>query len=226
MVGFLAADDLEMAGGRTCHGGTVIDDDAHTRTEGIDQYVPHDPRGRNRRVGQEPRLEFAVQNSFCRLQDNAPVAVHNALRLAGRARRKDNPQRVRELHPGELRFLRRGDDVGEDGARHSQVDRISSGKPITKVVDQHVGLNTGHLLQERSGGWAQINLLAVEPVAVRGQQNLRLKLNEPVQHSRRTELSTDNRPDRANGCAGQQADDSLGNVREHGTDNVAFTHPG
>ena len=68
-----------------------------------------------------------------------------------------------------------------------------------------------------------IKALAGEDVAVDGDQDLRLDLNEAIDDAARTELRGAAGPDRAETCGRQQSDDRLGDVRDDSCDPIAAT---
>ena len=116
---------------------------------------------------------------------------------------------------------------GSGGKGSPQSGGVWGGRPpgqqirLTSTTAGRAGQGRHHLVQHRGAG----ELLAAVPVAVAGDEHLRLDLGEPVDHAARAEIRRARRPDRAQARGGEQADDRLGHVRQQRRHPVATTDP-
>ena len=127
------------------------------------------------------------------------MAVHDALGQPGRARRVDDPQRVVEGQRRELRLLLVGDGVGP-GQR--AVGHLVGEQPGDGDRRPH-GRQRGPQLGDDV---PTVVVLAVEPVAVDGDQHRGLDLGEPVEDGAGAEVRRAGGPDRADRRRAEEGD--------------------
>ena len=156
-------------------------------------------------------------------KQRAPRAVHDALRHAGRARRVHDVERMVERQPrvlDRLRGVRGKPRVPADGAG----DRRQHVRPVDRrpdVADDDHAQHGGQAADDRRDLVGQRQRLAVVPVAIDGEHDLRLDLAEAVEHPFDPEIGRAGRPDGAQARRAQHGDDGLGHVRQVAHDTVA-----
>ena len=149
------------------------------------------------------------------LDQDAAVPVDDRLRQAGRARREEDVQGVRERQGVELERPRLGEQLlPADGVREHVVRPADVGH-----VDE--GLEGRQPLADRRHLLAAVDELVAEAVAGHGQEHLRLELPQAVEDAAHAELGRAGGPDRAQAGGGEEGDDRLRDVREVRDDAVA-----
>ena len=145
------------------------------------------------------------------------MPVHDRLGQAGGARREQHVQRGGERHALELQRAGFGDEVGP-GLRPVGVDRV-----VVEVRQPDDGVDA---LQPGPDGLdlgATVDGLVAVPVAVDGEQQLRLDLLPPVDDALHAELRRARAEHRTQAGRGQHQHQRLGDVRCIGGDPVAGT---
>ena len=201
-------------------GAAVVQHDRQAGQQPPGQVVPHHPAGRGVPGEDVARPQVLVERERLEvLEDDAAVPVHDRLRQPGGAGGVDHPERVRERHLLELRLVLVSPGAEFFPARHAGTRRVELAEQAHQHHRGQAGQGRRDLGQHRGAG----ELLAVVPVAVAGDEHLRLDLREPVDHAARAEVRRARRPDRAQARGGEQADDRLGHVRQQRRHPVAAT---
>ena len=145
------------------------------------------------------------------------MAVHDALRQPRGPRRVDDPERVVE---GQRRVLRL--PLVRDGVRPGQgaVRQVVREEPRDGDRRPH-GRQGG---AELGDDVPAVVVLAVEPVAVDGDQHGGLDLDEPVEHRAGAEVGRAGGPHRAHRRRAQERDDRLGHVGQVAGHAIAGPH--
>ena len=196
-------------------GRPVVEQQRRAGGEPGREPVPHHPAAGREIEQPVTRLEVAVQQVFLDvLQQRAAGAVDDALRHAGRPRRKEDVHGMIERQPGVLdrRGRRRADErVPRDGAADGR--EVLRAEPRVREIRNHDHAldggqprdDRGHLVEDRQR-------LAVVPVAVDREEHARLDLAEAVEHALHAEIRRARREDRAEARGAQHRVDHLGHV--------------
>ena len=193
-------------------GGVAVDHhDRRAVQQHRDEGVPHHPGRRREPLEAVTRLEVPAEAVVLQmLEQDAAVAVHDRLRKPGRPGREEHVERVVERERVERELGGLGKEV---------VPGDCVGKRVifpAGVRDVHDGFDARKLAAYLRDLLAPVDVLLAVPVAGDGQDDLRLELPEAVEHAAHAELGWARRPDRAETCAREEADERLRDVREVG----------
>ena len=145
------------------------------------------------------------------------MAVHDRLRQAGRARREEDAERMREGQGLELeRLALREERVPGDGVRKGIVR-------AARVRDVDDGFEAGQTVADLGHLLAAIDRLVSVAVSGDCEQDLGLQLAEPVKDAADAELRRARGPDRPQARGGDEGDERLRDVGQVGDDAVAGT---
>ena len=183
-------------------GGAVVKHHGAPARQCADQPVPHHPAAG--REEEEPVVagKAHVQPVFLQvLEQRAADAVHDALRLAGGARRIEDVERMVEV---DLRERGRG-FLRQFFECRGVVRRADDRNPDDLFQRRNLPDDLLHLL-------AHIDAPAAIEITIAGEQHPGFDLPEAVERPFRTEIRRTGRPGRAECGGGQHGDDGLDGI--------------
>ncbi|MCY1238499.1 hypothetical protein D9M72_512400 [compost metagenome] len=152
------------------------------------------------------------------LQQGAAGRMNDALRNTRRARRKQHIERMAERKPFERQRLRleRRDEISESLAARDRGRKRCAVAGIGYDQRRHCKARG-----DRAHLHVDVLALAVIPVAVAGDEQLRRDLAEPIENALLAEIGRAGRPDRPDRGGRQHQRDGFRHVRHHRRDAIA-----
>ncbi len=199
-------------------GIAVEGDDRRADQQARHKEVPHHPAGRGEPEEAVVRPDVLLQPDRLGVLDEDPaVPVHDRLGETGRARGVQDVQRVVERHLLELEGTALRDQLGP---RRRALDR----RVRVEVREQHGRGQPGQRRADLAHLGPAVDGLGAVPVALDGEQDLRVDLLEASHDAGRPELGGARRPHRAEAGGGQEGHEGLVDVGEVGDHTVPPTH--
>ncbi len=202
-------------------GRTVIEQQRCAGGDARSQPVPHHPAAGGEVEEAVILAQIRVEAVFLQmLQQHAARPMHDAFGNARRAGRKEDIKRMIEGQPREpdlfrVKWLQRRIE------RNALFRLVGHGFRFAQIGDDDSPLQPRQFCRHFGNLAGHVDALSVIPVAVAGEEKLRLDLAETIEHTLHAEIWRTGRPDRADGRSGQHESNRLRHVGHHARYTIA-----